>query len=86
MGGYLLHRQNQQGELMKAIISMFQWYSVAKICFAYLEDVEHGEDPFSMYSSTRSSRWFTRGWTLQELTAPQHLVFFDRTWAPFHEY
>jgi hypothetical protein len=25
-------------------------------------------------------RWFTRGWTLQELIAPREVVFFDREW------
>ncbi|KAM7218684.1 hypothetical protein V8F06_006003, partial [Rhypophila decipiens] len=27
------------------------------------------------------SRWFTRGWTLQELLAPSHLIFFDQEWG-----
>lgn len=27
-----------------------------------------------------ASRWFTRGWTLQELIAPRNVVFFDREW------
>ncbi|RSL58825.1 hypothetical protein CEP54_007588 [Fusarium duplospermum] len=27
-----------------------------------------------------ASKWFTRGWTLQELLAPHYLVFVDRTW------
>ncbi|KAI1736473.1 heterokaryon incompatibility protein-domain-containing protein [Xylaria scruposa] len=26
------------------------------------------------------AKWFTRGWTLQELLAPPYLVFVDRTW------
>ena len=29
------------------------------------------------------SRWFTRGWTLQELLAPTRLQFFDRDWKSF---
>ncbi|KAK1750200.1 hypothetical protein QBC47DRAFT_266431, partial [Echria macrotheca] len=29
-------------------------------------------------SRFRSSRWFTRGWTLQELIAPKRVEFFDR--------
>jgi hypothetical protein len=29
----------------------------------------------------RRSRWFTRGWTLQELIAPADLVFYSREWA-----
>ena len=31
----------------------------------------------------RSSRRFTRGWTLQELLAPATVVFCDRNWAEF---
>jgi len=27
------------------------------------------------------SRWFTRGWTLQELLAPPHLLFLDQDWV-----
>jgi hypothetical protein len=27
------------------------------------------------------SRWFTRGWTLQELIAPTSIVFFDQRWS-----
>ena len=29
----------------------------------------------------RRSRWFTRGWTLQELLAPDHVVFYDSSWS-----
>ncbi|CAH0050261.1 unnamed protein product [Clonostachys solani] len=28
----------------------------------------------------RNSRWFTRGWTLQELVAPRKLFFYSRDW------
>jgi hypothetical protein len=28
----------------------------------------------------RESRWFTRGWTLQELIAPRHLYFYSSSW------
>jgi hypothetical protein len=31
------------------------------------------------------SRWFQRGWTLQELIAPRHLEFFNHTWQPLGE-
>jgi hypothetical protein len=27
-------------------------------------------------------RWFTRGWTLQELLAPERVEFFNKTWDP----
>ncbi|KAK6371765.1 hypothetical protein LTS17_008588 [Exophiala oligosperma] len=31
----------------------------------------------------KKSRWFTRGWTLQELIAsnPRHTIFYDKNWA-----
>ena len=31
-------------------------------------------------SDFRKSRWFTRGWTLQELIAPRDMVFFRHNW------
>jgi len=37
------------------------------------------EDPLDLL---RRSRWFTRGWTLQELLAPSRLVFFAADWTP----
>jgi hypothetical protein len=69
--------------LSEAINSMFPWYQQSRLCYAYLADVdvEALEDP-SDCSSFASSRWFTRGWTLQELIAPIVLIFFSRTWHP----
>lgn len=32
------------------------------------------------WKSFRGSRWFTRGWTLQELLAPRSMCFFDKDW------
>ncbi|PMD49874.1 uncharacterized protein K444DRAFT_577101 [Hyaloscypha bicolor E] len=60
---------------------MFQWYQAAGICYAYLSDVESCEDPTKEQSSFARSRWFTRGWTLQELLAPGELVFLGSDWA-----
>jgi hypothetical protein len=64
-------------ELQEAINSMFRWYQNAVKCYVYLLDVStrkrKASDRFSEYtweSAFRSSRWFTRGWTLQELLAP----------------
>ncbi|WAO87254.1 HET and ankyrin domain protein [Fusarium falciforme] len=51
---------------------MYRWYQEAEICYAYLADVPSRE--FSQ------SRWFTRGWTLQELIAPSTVIFFDKEW------
>ncbi|KAI0452163.1 heterokaryon incompatibility protein-domain-containing protein [Xylaria acuta] len=33
----------------------------------------------------RQCRWFTRGWTLQELLAPKTVIFFDLNWQRFGE-
>ena len=64
----------------EAINFMLRWYSEAKVCYVYLEDV--GE--FNLLEAPRPglafnrSRWFTRGWTLQELLASDHVVFYRR--------
>ncbi|KAH0523162.1 hypothetical protein TsFJ059_008206 [Trichoderma semiorbis] len=67
-------------ELSEAINSMFRWYNRATVCYAYLSDVPSGDDPPKPGSKFRSSRWFQRGWTLQELLAPKHLRFYNTKW------
>ena len=57
-------------ELSEAINSMLYWHKEDKVCYAYLVDVPSDEDPSQAGSRFRKSRWFTRGWTLQELLAP----------------
>ncbi|KAI1791164.1 HET-domain-containing protein [Ganoderma leucocontextum] len=67
-------------ELSEAIKSMFRWYSLAEVCFAYLADVESDcvlDAPGSAFST---ARWHSRGWTLQELIAPSFVVFVSRDW------
>lgn len=58
---------------------MFRWYKNAAIAYAYLSDVP----PVRYGDMTRfvSSRYFTRGWTLQELLAPLELVFYSSAWT-----
>ena len=72
-------------ELSTAINSMFRWYRNAKKCYVYLADVSIPGDEAStqVNQSTwegafRRSRWFTRGWTLQELIAPAVVEFFSK--------
>ncbi|EDN95632.1 hypothetical protein SS1G_11511 [Sclerotinia sclerotiorum 1980 UF-70] len=72
-------------ELSKAINSMFRWYQNAKKCYVYLTDVSTpGDDLYVQANQStwevafRSSRWFTRGWTLQELIAPAEVEFFSQ--------
>lgn len=58
---------------------MFTWYRQSVVCYAYLEDLDGAvvrDDP----SLLRKSRWFSRGWTLQELIAPSVLVFYGAGW------
>jgi hypothetical protein len=62
-------------ELSEAINSMFRWYKNAEVCLAYLSDID--ETP----ASFEKSRWFTRGWTLQELLAPKEVKFLDKAWV-----
>ncbi|KAI0366867.1 HET-domain-containing protein [Pilatotrama ljubarskyi] len=67
-------------ELSESINSMFRWYSLAAVCLAFLVDVGDLEDPAAEGSAFRRSRWFTRGWTLQELIAPQDVLFLSKDW------
>jgi hypothetical protein len=68
-------------ELSEAINSMFQWYKRAGICFAYLADVPASLDPFDVDLLFSLSKWFTRGWTLQELLAPSKVKFLADDWT-----
>lgn len=80
--------KTSSAELSVAINSMYKWYQKAEICYAFLTDV-HTNDTISdeALSQPRSvlskSRWFTRGWTLQELIAPSNVLFFNSAWITF---
>ncbi|PIA91997.1 Vegetative incompatibility protein HET-E-1 [Cercospora beticola] len=58
--------------LSEAINSMYRYYYEAKVCYAYLYDFPH--------RALKDSKWFTRGWTLQELIAPGFVEFYDESW------
>ena len=70
--------KSSSAELSEAINSMFKWYQGAAICYVYLEDVDQIT---SSAEAFRKSRWFTRGWTLQELIAPGSIEFYGRHWS-----
>ncbi len=72
--------KTSSSELSESINSMFQWYAGAAVCYTFLADVPPGEDPDADGSRFRLSRWFTRGWTLQELVAPSELLFLSSDW------
>ncbi|KAJ4022698.1 hypothetical protein NW752_000092 [Fusarium irregulare] len=72
--------KSSSAELTEAINSMFAWYSQADVCYAYLSDVPTFK-PLSYAKEFRESRWFKRGWTLQELLAPNCVVFYAADWS-----
>ena len=74
--------KSSSAELSESINSMFKWYRQATTCYAYLEDVDtHDPADFkSPDSSLSKSRWFRRGWTLQELVAPRNVTFYNAKW------
>jgi hypothetical protein len=85
--------KTSSAELSEAINSMFSWYKKADTCYAFLEDVTVHSQPVdyadlvvfetpSFYEEEfRSARWFTRGWTLQELIAPRSVRFYATDWT-----
>lgn len=60
---------------------MFRWYENAEVCYAYLSDVSSDVELENMSGEFVKSRWFTRGWTLQELVAPSNVVFYSKDWT-----
>ncbi|KAM0232612.1 hypothetical protein ACHAPO_007769 [Fusarium lateritium] len=65
--------KSSSAELTEAINSMFLWYQKAKFCYVYLSDKVE-QFPLA------KCRWFTRGWTLQELIAPTSISFYNQAW------
>ncbi|KAH8881994.1 ankyrin [Thozetella sp. PMI_491] len=86
--------KSSSAELSEAINSMFRWYREAGVCYAYLNDVDCLSLPDvvaqiqqrrpaarSVLDEIYASRWFTRGWTLQELIAPADVEFYSCNWS-----
>ncbi|KAF2834198.1 HET-domain-containing protein [Patellaria atrata CBS 101060] len=75
--------KSSDAELSEAINSMFRWYQNAAKCYVYLSDVSTGSSDSNVLSqggwklAFQNSRWFRRGWTLQELIAPRSVEFFS---------
>ncbi|THU97098.1 HET-domain-containing protein [Dendrothele bispora CBS 962.96] len=72
--------KESSSELSEALNSMFIYYSDSDDCYVYLSDASCKEDPRDADSGFRKSRWFQRGWTLQELLAPSNVVLVDKDW------
>lgn len=86
--------KTSSSELGEAINSMFKWYRDAAVCYAFLEDITLEDVPLykgdTGLSTTATigfghSKWFTRGWTLQELIAPQRVDFYNQKWQKIGE-
>ena len=85
--------KDSSAELSEAINSMFRWYRDAAVCYAYLADISESTYRLAEPSNLgyrvqnrreevlKTSRWFKRGWTLQELIAPTQLIFFSSDWS-----
>ncbi|KAI6118034.1 heterokaryon incompatibility protein-domain-containing protein [Pisolithus sp. B1] len=78
--------KRSSSELQEAINSMYRWYEKSQKCYAYLDDVEDSSFPsrqdFSKFHKANGwPKWFSRGWTLQELIAPKQVEFFNKDWV-----
>ncbi|KAM5358010.1 hypothetical protein ACJZ2D_015686 [Fusarium nematophilum] len=80
--------KTSSAELSEAINSMFAWYGDAEVCIVWLSDLEPmpchlglKERTETLATALSNCRWFTRGWTLQELIAPRRMEFFDKEWT-----
>jgi hypothetical protein len=69
--------KSSSAELSEAINSMWRYYKEAEVCYAYLSDLPRRAN---VVEELKACKWFTRGWTLQELIAPKELRFYDETW------
>ena len=77
--------KRSSAELSEAINSMYRWYENAKVCYAYLHDVPDPRFPPASDDERYPGfngwpEWFSRGWTLQELIAPNNVQFFNMNW------
>lgn len=69
--------KKNHAELAESINSMFRWYQQASVCHVFLSDLPSASE---LDDALPKCRWFTRGWTLQELLAPGVVKFYDGTW------
>ncbi|THU87812.1 HET-domain-containing protein [Dendrothele bispora CBS 962.96] len=77
--------KSSSAELSEALNSMYKYYEEACVCIAYLNDLEKPSNKATnkateLLNMLERCKWFTRGWTLQELVAPRYMVFVDKEW------
>lgn len=76
--------KRHNNKLNAALDSIFRWYQRATKCYVYLSDVHVPDEVIDAQGfritwedAFQRSRWFTQGWTLQELLAPASVEFFS---------
>lgn len=83
--------KTSSAELSEAINSMYRWYEAAEVCYVYMVDVDISTEQIydlqyrlgnweTVKTLFLASRWFIRGWTLQELIAPSEIQFYSSRW------
>ena len=74
--------KRSSAELSEAINSMYRWYQNSAVCYAHLHDVDGSfpTNPSEYWQFNGWPEWFSRGWTLQEMIAPDHLRFYNKNW------
>jgi hypothetical protein len=72
--------KTSSAELSETIVSMFKWYQKSVVCYAFLVDFV-GDTSLSITGEQlETCRWFKRGWTVQELIAPENVTFVNAEW------
>ncbi|KAK4625034.1 Vegetative incompatibility protein HET-E-1 [Fulvia fulva] len=71
--------KSSSADLSEGINSMYRYYEEAAVCIVYMSDVPASCNALED-KAVNQSRWFTRGWTLQELLVPKHVAFFGQGW------
>ncbi|KAI0478130.1 heterokaryon incompatibility protein-domain-containing protein [Xylaria cf. heliscus] len=71
--------KSSSAELQEAINTMWLYYARSNICYVYMVDIPDARAGWS--EAFRASKWFTRGWTLQELIAPTSVEFYAQDWT-----
>jgi hypothetical protein len=91
-----IDKSGPHDQIQSEINSMYRYYSEAEVCYVLLSDVPGScpqlkdkdklkevfpKSKWTWQKHIMNSRWFTRGWTLQELVAPKKVEFYNRRWV-----
>lgn len=72
--------QDSNAEFASSYSSPCNSIELTPVRALFLRLFETADETISAPPEFHESAWFTRGWTLQELIAPQELWFFDKRW------